>query len=86
MDPDTKEVKKRVVLDMSRHIKNLLVPQYVQLDDLKATEAMRSPEDHMCIFNQENQYFHFNFMIFGFAAAAAVVARLIKSVMGSFIS
>jgi hypothetical protein len=26
MDPDTKEIKKRVVLDMSRHINNLLVP------------------------------------------------------------
>jgi hypothetical protein len=41
MDPDTKELKKRVVLDMSRHINSCLVAQDVQMDDLKATEALR---------------------------------------------
>jgi hypothetical protein len=108
MDPDTKEIKKRVVLDMSRHINNHLVPQDVQLDDLKATEALRSPGDRMCIFDLENQYFHvrlateakryfgfswkdeagvdryyiFTVMVYGFAAAAAVVTRLIKPIMG----
>ncbi len=108
MDPDTKEIKKRVVLDMSRHINNHLVLQDVQLDDLKATEALRSPGDHMCIFDLENQYFHvrlatearkyfgfswrneagvdkyyvFTIMVYGFSAAAVVVTRLIKPILG----
>jgi hypothetical protein len=57
-DGDTGLVKKRVVLDMSRHVNNYVVKQNVQLDDLAATEAMRHRGEYQCVFDLENQYFH----------------------------
>jgi hypothetical protein len=41
LDSDTRLVKKRVVLDMSRHVNRYLVKQNVQLDDLVISEPMR---------------------------------------------
>jgi len=107
-DFDSGQIKYRVVLDMSRHVNSKLAPTSIQLDDLQATEALKTPEDYMCIFDLVNQYFHvrlhpaarqyfgfswkdqdgkdhfyiFHVMVYGFAAAAAVVTRLIKPIMG----
>jgi hypothetical protein len=50
-DSDTGLIKKRVVLDMSRHINNYVVKQNVQLEDLVATEALRHRGENQCVFD-----------------------------------
>ena len=58
VEAETGKVKKRVVLDSSRHLNNYIVKQTVHLEDLKATGAMIEKGDYMCIFDLENQFFH----------------------------
>ncbi len=57
-DSETGEIKFRVVLDLSRYINKLIQQQHVTLEDNKATEALRQPEDFICTFDLENQFFH----------------------------
>ena len=99
----TGKVKKRLCLDLSRHVNAHLREQHVNYQDLTATECLRQEKDYMCVFDLDNQYFHVqlkesvrkyfgfaivdekgqeqfyhsNVMIYGFAAAGAVVTRLI---------
>jgi hypothetical protein len=58
LDSDSGVVKKRVVLDMSRHVNKFLVKQHVQLDDLIISEPMRHRGEFAGVFDLENQYFH----------------------------
>jgi hypothetical protein len=58
MEAETGKVKKRVVLDTSRHLNNYVVKQTVHLEDLPSTSAMVSKGDYMCVFDLENQFFH----------------------------
>jgi len=46
--------KKRVCIDMSRHVNQCLVEQQVNLEDLSAVEALERPGDYACIFDLEN--------------------------------
>ncbi len=57
-EAETGKVKKRVVLDTSRHLNNYVVKQSVHLDDLPSTSAMIRKGDYMCVFDLENQFFH----------------------------
>jgi hypothetical protein len=58
VEAETGKVKKRVVLDTSRHLKRFAVKQTVHLEDLAATAAMVERNDFSCIFDLENQFFH----------------------------
>jgi hypothetical protein len=58
MEAETGKVKKRVVLDTSRHLNNYVVKQTVHLEDLPSTSAMVSKGDYMCAIDLENQFFH----------------------------
>ena len=108
VDPETGKIKKRVCLDLSRHVNKCLNKHHTNLEDLAATACLYQQGDYMCVFDLENQYFHvqlapevrqffgfsiqdqdgtetayqFKVMIYGFAAAAAVVTRLIKPLQG----
>ncbi len=54
IDTQSGTIKKRVVLDLSRHARKW----NVQMEDLKATEGMREEGDWMAAFDLENQFFH----------------------------
>ncbi len=58
MDTLTGETKKRVVLDLSRHVNKHVRKWNVQMDDLRATKGMREEGDWMAAFDLENQFFH----------------------------
>jgi hypothetical protein len=58
VEAETGKVKKRVVLDTSRHLKRFAVKQTVHLEDLATTAAMVERNDFSCIFDLENQFFH----------------------------
>jgi hypothetical protein len=58
VEAETRKVKKRVVLDTSRHRKKYAVKQTVHLDDLGGTAAMVERNNFSCIFDVENQFFH----------------------------
>ena len=108
LDSDTGMVKRRLCLDMSRHVNKCLNKHHTKYDDLTATACLYKEGDNICIFDLENQYFHvrlaegakqyfgfsipdeagsqqayqFTVMVYGFAAAGAVVTRLIKPLQG----
>ncbi len=71
-DTQAGKMKKRVVLDLSRHV-NLHTEQYtVRMDDLQATEGTRQQDDYGTVFDLENQFFHVKlapeaYKFFGFA-------------------
>ncbi len=71
-DAQTGQMKRRVVLDLSRHV-NLCTEQYtVRMDDLTATEGTRQQGDYNTVFDLENQFFHVKlapeaYKFFGFA-------------------
>jgi hypothetical protein len=71
-DTQAGQMKKRVVLDLSRHV-NLCTEQYtVKMDDLTATEGTRQQGDYNTVFDLENQFFHVKlapkaYKFFGFA-------------------
>jgi hypothetical protein len=58
LDTQNGTVKKRVVLDLSRHVNKHVRKWNVQMEDLKATEGMREEGDWMAAFDLENQFFH----------------------------
>ena len=57
-DLETKEVKKRVVLETSRHLSKNVIKQTVQMEDLKATGAIMAQGKYTAVFDLENQFFH----------------------------
>ncbi len=58
LDTQSGTVKKRVVLDLSRHVNKPVKKWNVQMEDLRATEGMREEGDWMAVFDLENQFFH----------------------------
>ncbi len=58
LDTQSGTVKKRVVLDLSRHVNKHVKKWNVQMEDLRATEGMREEGDWMAVFDLENQFFH----------------------------
>jgi hypothetical protein len=58
LDTLTGETKKRVVLDLRRHVNKHVKKWNVQMDNLRATEGMREEGDWMAAFDLENQFFH----------------------------
>jgi hypothetical protein len=58
LDMLTGLTKKRVVLDLSRHVNKHVKKWNVQMDDLKSTEGMKEEGDWMAVFDLENQFFH----------------------------
>jgi hypothetical protein len=71
-DTATGTEKKRVVLDLSRHVNKCVEKFTVKMDDLVGTEGMRKQGDHMMVFDLENQFFHVKlaeeaYKYFGFA-------------------
>jgi hypothetical protein len=58
LDTQSGTLKKRVVLDLSRHMNKHVKKWNVQMEDLRATEGMREEGDWMAVFDLENQFFH----------------------------
>ena len=58
LDVDTGKVKKRVCLDLSRHVNKFLKKHSTNFEDLAATASLYKQGDFMCVFDLENQYFH----------------------------
>ncbi len=74
MDNESGQIKYRVVLDLSRHVKRCIEKQHLNMDDLRATAALRQVDEFMCVFDLENQFFHVQLApkvckYFGFAVA-----------------
>jgi hypothetical protein len=51
LDTQSRTVKKRVVLDLSRHINKHVRKWNVQVEDLRAIEGMREEGDWMAVFD-----------------------------------
>ena len=57
-DLETGKIKKRLCLDMSRHVNKFLNKHHTNYEDLPSTACLYEKGDHMCVFDLENQYFH----------------------------
>ncbi len=52
--------KHRVVLDLNRHINQLMEKFTLQMDNLMNTQGLRQEGDHLKVFDLENQFFNYS--------------------------
>ena len=57
-DLQTKKLKKRVCLDLSRHVNDYMLPTPVKLCNLTQSESLIDKGDYQAGMDLENQYFH----------------------------
>ena len=57
-DLQTKKLKKRVCLDLSRHVNDCMEPTPVKLCNLSQSESLLDKGDYQAGMDLENQYFH----------------------------
>ena len=58
LDTGTGQIKQRLCLDVSRHVNQCVDQWEVNMEDLKATEAMWERGAYMGVFDLENMFFH----------------------------